>query len=148
VKLAHEATAFRLHSHKVAYGSGSKQQSVTLQQRVDDHNSLWTVLAPLNGQCVRGARIKSGKTIRLKHAATGALLHSHNFASPLSGNQEVSAYEGESNADDHWIVYPNDGEYWMREQSVVFKHAVTGKVRGRWLGWFMVGVVFGFFYKK
>jgi hypothetical protein len=29
IKLRHLATSFRLHSHQVAYGSGSGQQSVT-----------------------------------------------------------------------------------------------------------------------
>lgn len=130
IKLAHEATQFRLHSHKVAYGTGSHQQSVTLMSRTDDPNSLWTVLPPLNGNCARGTRLKSGRVIRLKHAATGALLHSHEFTSPLSGNQEVSAYEGESNTADHWTVVLNTGsEYWEREQSVTLKHVDTGKVR-------------------
>lgn len=36
--------------------------------------------------------IKCGDQIRLEHTATQKNLHSHIFASPLSGNQEISAY--------------------------------------------------------
>lgn len=36
--------------------------------------------------------VKCGNIIRLQHLATSKNLHSHHFASPLSGNQEVSAY--------------------------------------------------------
>ncbi len=141
VKLSHEMTQFRLHSHKVAYGTGSRQQSVTLMQRTDDPNSYWTVLPPLNGPCPQGTRLKAGRVVRLRHVATGHLLHSHAFPSPLSNNQEVSAYEGESNTADHWaVVLPAGHEYWMREQPVALKHVDTGKV---WLGG--LGYLFVFF---
>nr|BAJ96410.1 predicted protein [Hordeum vulgare subsp. vulgare] len=41
VKLMHEKTKVRLHSHDVAYGSGSGQQSVTGFPEIDDSNSYW-----------------------------------------------------------------------------------------------------------
>ena len=41
IKLMHEKTKFRLHSHDVPYGSGSGQQSVTGFPDVDDSNSYW-----------------------------------------------------------------------------------------------------------
>ncbi|KAL9260206.1 Stromal cell-derived factor 2-like protein [Drosera capensis] len=41
LKLMHEKTKFRLHSHEVPYGSGSGQQSVTGFPDVDDANSYW-----------------------------------------------------------------------------------------------------------
>ncbi|MED6142675.1 Stromal cell-derived factor 2-like protein, partial [Stylosanthes scabra] len=41
IKLMHEKTKFRLHSHDVPYGSGSGQQSVTGFPNVDDSNSYW-----------------------------------------------------------------------------------------------------------
>ncbi|MBA0789925.1 hypothetical protein Gohar_014604 [Gossypium harknessii] len=41
LKLMHEKTKFRLHSHDVPYGSGSGQQSVTGFPNVDDSNSYW-----------------------------------------------------------------------------------------------------------
>lgn len=41
LKLMHERTKFRLHSHDMSYGSGSGQQSVTGFPNVDDANSYW-----------------------------------------------------------------------------------------------------------
>lgn len=43
IKLQHSSTKFRLHSHDVAYGRGSQQQSVTTFPTGDDGNSLWGV---------------------------------------------------------------------------------------------------------
>lgn len=44
--------------------------------------------------------IKCGSTLRLQHLQTRLFLHSHLFASPLSGNQEVSCY-GDGATGDH-----------------------------------------------
>ena len=44
--------------------------------------------------------IKCGSTIRLQHLQTRMFLHSHNFRSPLSGNQEVSCFGDGSNDGD------------------------------------------------
>ncbi|KAJ4889750.1 MIR motif protein [Raphanus sativus] len=41
IKLIHEKTKFRLHSHDVPYGSGSGQQSVTGFLGVVDSTSYW-----------------------------------------------------------------------------------------------------------
>jgi hypothetical protein len=43
IKLSHGATGFKLHSHKIPYGSGSGQQSVTAFPNADDVNSNWVV---------------------------------------------------------------------------------------------------------
>ena len=47
IKLMHERTKFRLHSHDVPYGSGSGQQSVTSFPNVDDANSYWVRVSPV-----------------------------------------------------------------------------------------------------
>ena len=82
-----------LHSHGIAYGSGSGQQSVTAHGSVDDQGSLWLLT---EGQgtpvCEAGTEIKCGSRIRMRHLGTGKNLHSHHFKSPLSGNYEVSAF--------------------------------------------------------
>jgi hypothetical protein len=44
IKLAHEASGHRLHSHKIAYSRGSRQQSVTALPDADDGTSYWTVV--------------------------------------------------------------------------------------------------------
>lgn len=49
LKLMHERTKFRLHSHNVPYGSGSGQQSVTGFPNVDDSNSYWVRLNIYHG---------------------------------------------------------------------------------------------------
>ncbi|MBA0719568.1 hypothetical protein Golax_007233, partial [Gossypium laxum] len=50
LKLMHEKTKIRLHSHEVPYGSGSGQQSVTGFPNVDDSNSYWVL--PLYLACL------------------------------------------------------------------------------------------------
>jgi len=51
--------------------------------------------------------VKCGNIIRLQHLATSKNLHSHNFASPLSGNQEVSAYGDDQGM--FWKIRHNGG---------------------------------------
>lgn len=48
LKLMHERTKCRLHSHDVPYGTGSGQQSVTGFPSVDDSNSYWVSNLPLS----------------------------------------------------------------------------------------------------
>ncbi|TYK19996.1 stromal cell-derived factor 2-like protein [Cucumis melo var. makuwa] len=88
LKLMHEKTKFRLHSHDVPYGSGSGQQSVTGFPNVDDSNSYWIVRPQPGTSAKQGDTIKSGTIIRLQHMRTRKWLHSHLHASPISGNLE------------------------------------------------------------
>lgn len=96
----------RLHSHDVKYGTGSGQQSVTATELQEDINSHWLIKAATGKTCLRGEPIKCGSVIRLEHVDTKKNLHSHNFQSPLSGNQEVSCYgdKGEGDSGDNWNV--------------------------------------------
>ncbi|KAK6795549.1 hypothetical protein RDI58_009003 [Solanum bulbocastanum] len=102
IKLMHEKTKFRLHSHDVPYGSGSGQQSVTGFPGVDDANSYWAVRSTDSSK--QGDPIKSGSIIRLQHMKTRRWLHSHLHASPISGNMEVSCFgdDKESDTGDYW----------------------------------------------
>ena len=136
MKLAHVYSRFRLHSHEVlrtkrlrlvaltrpqvAYGSGSGQQSVTAVQDGDDSNSLWVVRPIIGGSCAQGSRIPDGAVFRLQHAETKRWLHSHNHRSPLSNQQEVSAYgeEAQSNTNDHWRVDTGGEPVWERDAQV------------------------------
>ncbi|CAO2644361.1 Stromal cell-derived factor 2 [Lemmus lemmus] len=119
--------------------AGSGQQSVTGVTSVDDSNSYWRIRGKTATVCERGTPIKCGQPIRLTHINTGRNLHSHHFTSPLSGNQEVSAFgeEGEGDYLDDWTVLCN-GPYWVRDSEVRFKHSstevllsVTGEQYGR-----------------
>jgi dolichyl-phosphate-mannose--protein O-mannosyl transferase len=113
---------------------------VTGVEASDDVNSHWTIKGPTGRVCPRGSEIKCGDIIRLQHLATKKNLHSHNFNSPLSGNQEISAYgddSGEGDTGDHWEVICNDS-IWRRDTKVQLKHvdtrnflAISGRSFGR-----------------
>uniref|UniRef100_A0A8C4N896 Stromal cell-derived factor 2-like 1 n=1 Tax=Eptatretus burgeri TaxID=7764 RepID=A0A8C4N896_EPTBU len=126
VKLLNGKHDVRLHSHDVKYGSGSGQQSVTAVKEADDGNSYWR-LRGVNADCQRGEPVACGQVLRLTHMNTGRNLHSHHFSSPLSGQQEVSAFGegGEGDQLDHWVVECS-GKHWRRSETVKFKHLVTG----------------------
>jgi dolichyl-phosphate-mannose--protein O-mannosyl transferase len=66
--------------------------------------------------------------MRLVHSATRKSLHSHLFQSPLSNNQEVSAFgeNGEGDDGDNWIIECED-EYWRRDEPVRVRHELTKK---------------------
>ncbi|CAN2387855.1 dolichyl-phosphate-mannose-protein mannosyltransferase activity [Pristimantis euphronides] len=139
LKLLNTKHNVRLHSHDVRYGLGSGQQSVTGVTAADDGNSYWRIRGKALTVCERGTLVKCGQSIRLTHVNTGRNLHSHHFTSPLSGNQEVSAFgdDGEGDILDDWTVLCN-GEYWQRDEEVRFKHvstnvllSVTGEQYGR-----------------
>lgn len=132
VKLLNVDYKSRLHSHDVKYGTGSGQQSVTGVETSDDVNSHWIIKGPTGNVCQRGAEIKCGDFVRLQHMATHKNLHSHIFSSPLSGNQEISAYgddSGEGDTGDHWEVICNE-ESWRRDSRVQLRHIDTKKFLG------------------
>ncbi|XP_027129088.1 stromal cell-derived factor 2 isoform X2 [Larimichthys crocea] len=117
----------------------SGQQSVTGVTAVEDSNSYWSIRGTSDTFCHRGTPVRCGQTIRLTHVNTGRNLHSHYFASPLSSNQEVSAFgdEGEGDHLDEWTVHCGES-VWMREEAVRFRHkatdallSVTGEQYGR-----------------
>lgn len=74
-------------------------------------------------------KIKNGATIRLQHLNTKKNLHSHLHPSPLTNQQEVSAYgdNGVGDTGDDWKVEVTTGTHWKRDEVVKFKHADTGK---------------------
>ncbi|KFW80900.1 Stromal cell-derived factor 2-like 1, partial [Manacus vitellinus] len=106
--------------------TGSGQQSVTGVEASDDANSYWRIRGKSDGSCQRGTPVKCGQAIRLTHVNTGKNLHTHHFPSPLSNNQEVSAFgdDGEGDDLDIWIVQCS-GTYWERDDAVRFKHVGT-----------------------
>lgn len=132
VKLVHEGSGARLHSHEVKYGTNfgsSGQQSVTGFADANDSNSLWRVLGPAGETCKLGARVPCGGMVRLQHLNTKAALHSHdNFFAPLSRNQEVSALGDETRFDlnDNWTVEcTGDSPFWERGRPFRLRHTST-----------------------
>jgi len=131
VKLQHIKTGFRLHSHEIAYGSGSGQQSVTGTSREDDHGSFWLVKAA-DGveEPTQGTPVACGSKLRLQHLHTKRNLHSHDHSSPF-GNFEVSAYgagDGQGDSLDDWeLMCLPDSSMWQRFATVSFRHVSTGR---------------------
>jgi hypothetical protein len=80
------------------------------------------------GLCHCRSPIPCGGLVRLQHLNTKKFLHSHLHSSPLSQNQEVSAFD-EQNRDDNWKIECLDGQNkeWMREARVRIVHAETLK---------------------
>jgi dolichyl-phosphate-mannose--protein O-mannosyl transferase len=142
IKLIHEGSRFRLHSHDIAYGSGSGQQSVTAHGSRNDPNSYWIVKEPDSATpCAIGTKIKCGSVIRLEHASTRRNLHSHAIRAPLtSRHHEVSGYgvAGEGDSQDNWIVecqenqqcsaadQCEDDDNWKREELIRLRNQETG----------------------
>lgn len=112
-----------------------------------------------NVYCCSREPVDCGSTIRLQHLTTKKYLHSHLFSSPLSGNQEVSAFgengivyriilisiiitistPGVGDTGDHWKVVC-DADFWERDDSVVLKHVDSGAFLG------CSGILLTFFY--
>nr|XP_020754205.1 stromal cell-derived factor 2-like protein 1 [Odocoileus virginianus texanus] len=105
---------------------GSGQQSVTGVEASDDANSYWRIRGGTEGGCPRGSPVRCGQAVRLTHVLTGKNLHTHHFRSPLSNNQEVSAFgeDGEGDDLDLWTVRCS-GQHWEREAAVRFQHVGT-----------------------
>jgi dolichyl-phosphate-mannose--protein O-mannosyl transferase len=143
IKLVHDMTRFRLHSHEIAYGSGSGQQSVTAHASRNDPNSYWLVKeGDGEAACELGTKIQCGATIRLEHVATRRNLHTHAFRAPLSPQHEVSGFgvAGDGDAGDNWIVdcvethqcsadgKCDDQGVWKRDALVKLRSAITGRL--------------------
>ena len=127
LKLYNQRQGARLHSHDVKYGSGSGQQSVTGSSSPDDHNSYWIIRGKHGERCDRGNIVKCGDKIRLQHLSTKRNLHSHYFQSPITHQQEVSAFGegGDGDTGDNWEVRCSS-RYWNRKDKVRFQHEDTG----------------------
>lgn len=129
IKLQHDRTKFRLHSHEVPYGSGSGQQSVTAFPGVEDGNSYWAVKPSSDDESIeQGDVIPNGSIVRLQHMRTRKWLHSHLHPSPISGNLEVSAFGGDDQSDtgDYWrLEIEGKGKVWMQDQKVRLRHVDT-----------------------
>ncbi|KAH9099826.1 hypothetical protein Ae201684P_018835 [Aphanomyces euteiches] len=144
IKLVHEESRFRLHSHEVNYGTGSGQQSVTAHGSQDDFNSYWLVKE--GDSEIPCSKIKCGAKIRLEHINTRRNLHSHDFSSPLSRGRfaEVSGFgvAGDGDGGDTWVLECENAEQcqasdkdcqttgvpsWARDELVRLRHVATGK---------------------
>jgi dolichyl-phosphate-mannose--protein O-mannosyl transferase len=129
VKLIHQDSGFHVHSHPIAWGSGSGQQSVTCTPDKNSPGSMWIIKDATTTQvaCEVGQPILCNTNIRLEHSQTTKNLHSHLFRAALSGNQEVSAFGdvGHGDTGDNWIIRCDSAseKYWRRNMPIHFEHA-------------------------
>lgn len=127
IKLTNLDSGHKLHSHNIAYASGSGQQSVTGLASGVDANSFWKIEASHGRGCHRSEPIPCGAAIRLRHVNTKGYLHSHNHNSPISGQQEVSCFDKEDHGDDWQVVCTGKAKEWMREDGIKLVHVETKK---------------------
>ena len=102
------------------------------QQAVKTHFSLGCKRESKNAPvCPVGAPVACNSIIQITHNSSGKNLHSHQFCSCLSGQQEISCFsEGsEGVEDDDWILIC-DSEFWTRGWLFCLQHAHTDKYLG------------------
>ncbi|KAI9265587.1 MIR motif-containing protein [Sporodiniella umbellata] len=136
VSLKHVATGRFLSSTTETYGSGSFQQKVFTTDESPNEESTWIVLPPVQTEEEPGYEVGWDDPIRLKHIPTRANLHSHEYQSPISGQQEVAGFGNDENTDDNdvWTVKQFDedddqyDDFWRVGQPAIIRHNATGKI--------------------
>lgn len=131
IRLIHLSTGQALHSHVLNNshpGSSNQQQVTAFDGR--DSNDFW-IVKPRHGIGLRsklGHPIWGNDILRLEHVNTGRNLHSHSgVPSPLSGQQEITAFGRDGNGDtnDNWqIIVLNDG-LWLENERFRLLHINT-----------------------
>lgn len=134
VKLTHVESGgkYYLHSENKNLGGGSGQQIVTWVAEKSGTSTLWWIReANEDDYCVTASPIKCGSKIRLTHLDTMRNLHSHAHQSPLSRQQEISAFgnDGDGDAMDDWILECTT-QHWKRDSNVRLLHVGTQKYLG------------------
>jgi len=104
IRLEHVPTRRNLHSHGNHTSPVTKQQEVTCagENGICDFNDDWVVERPAGA--VGGGYVNFGETVRLRHNATGAYLHSHNqnfHVQPGNIQQEVTCFRN-NDTNDNW----------------------------------------------
>lgn len=138
IKISHienDGKEYVLSSNTHRMNAGSGQQLVTSSPHLHKTSALWLIQEGHGKEpCTAGDKIPYGTRMRLMHLNTESNLHSHDVRSPLSNQQEVTAYGSTGNGDtgDDWIVQPSRGSstYWEKDQFVHFQHADTGMFLG------------------
>jgi len=148
IKLKSRETEFYLNSETKNLNTGSGQQLVTFVKDPGTHNALWWIrpehhgteyeypnAAIEGGGPTVGSPVRCGDYVRFTHVETMRNLHSHGVESPLSRQQEVTAYgegDGEGDGGDNWRVQCQDpaAKYWVRSSTVRLFHRDTGKYLG------------------
>jgi len=146
IKIRSPDSNFYLSSEEKSLGGGSGQQIVTFQKSKATKNTLWHVRPANHGKegeteypeeatCQLAEPIKCNTAIRLTHLGTQKNLHSHGVPSPMSRQQEVTAYgegDGKGDGGDDWIIrcMAPKAQYWKRGEPFHLFHRDTSKFLG------------------
>lgn len=140
IRLEHVTTEYALHSHLLNYGhpNSSGQQQVTCFGGADDND--WWVIKGMDGQpedFQAGAPVQDGDTVRLQHLLTKRNLHSHEFLSPVTGQQEVTCFgdDGLGDGNDNWRVAVEGGGAWDTSKQLRLIHVATNFALHSHRGW-------------
>lgn len=130
IRLNHVATGYALHSHSINYSHprSSQQQQVTAYSG-QDSNDYWLVKVQhgLPSDRKSGQPVRHGDVLRIEHVATKKNLHSHIAPSPLTGQQEVTAFgnDGEGDANDNWRIEVIGKGIWFEKKKIRLIHLDT-----------------------
>ena len=124
IRIKHKNTRKSLHSHGIRYHQGSHQQEVT-GYHGRDSNDLWII------RHKRGNKLyfNNRDIVKLTHRNTKKNLHSHHIRSPVSHQQEVSAYgrNGRGDGNDYWRVIIRRRSRLTRGHYFRLQHVNTGR---------------------
>ena len=130
LRIRNEITKYHLSSFNMNWSTGSHLQIITAVKEDDSYDSLFTIkegdgLPP----CENGEPIKCNSIIRLEHVKTGKNLHSHEFPSFITRQQEACAFgeNGEGDVNDNFriICYKWNEEEIKGETSFFLQHVPT-----------------------
>ncbi len=130
IRLMHVMTKYALHSHGINYShpGSSRQQQVTAYGR-HDFNDYWLIKEynKLTTNKKNGEPIRHGDIVRLEHVATGRNLHSHDAPSPLTKQQEVTAFgdDGIGDTNDLWRIEVDGKGVWFEKKKIRLIHLNT-----------------------
>ncbi|KAF9433062.1 Stromal cell-derived factor 2-like protein 1 [Entomortierella beljakovae] len=157
ISLRHACTGGYLHSVNWKYETPPKPYPPVLESEFDEPSpqspvhtpvqyavqgtrsgepgpgDFWQVV-PVNGDITEindmaGKTIQYGTRVCLFNMMNKRYLHSHNFLSPITNQQEVTTHESENGscAGGVWIVmrFENGTEYWKSSELFILRHELT-----------------------
>src|SRR5437773_2583924 len=127
LRLRHVSTGSVLKSLNRSYEHpNSSGQQMVVASALRNEETLWVVKGPhQSGNAYPiGRAVRHEDIIRLEHVATHKNLHSHDRLSPLSQQQEVTAFGimGQGDENDDWFVDLEGVGQWQFDQAIVLRH--------------------------